>query len=107
MLSIDSSSVASLRERVVAGSPNAICDALRAADTLVAAAIESLGRDGAGVVAGLPAEIVLSLDARRTSWEARALVGAAADLRGMPSLSAAFTRGVVSWSHVWPTHHDA
>lgn len=78
----------------------AVCDALATADALVAFAVTMIGRCAPGTVAGLPAEMVLTLDARRTGWEARTLVRAATDLRLMPNLSDAFAAGVVSWSQV-------
>lgn len=77
---------------------DAIRSALRRAAALIASVIGMLADTPS--VDGLPPELVVSLDGRATSWEARQLVRAAADLRAMPALSAAFATGLVSWSQV-------
>jgi hypothetical protein len=76
------------------------CDALREADRLTAEALSILGRTDVEAFAGLPAEMLLALYARRTGSDARMLVNAAATLRSMPWTAAAFARGILSWGQV-------
>jgi hypothetical protein len=76
------------------------CDALLEADRLTANAICIIGRSDVEASTGLPAEMLLSLGARRTGADARMLVNAAATLRWMPATSAAFERGDLSWGQV-------
>lgn len=96
-----SSTVSALRDRAlsasVAARADAIREALRTADELIAVAVESLS---CGTDDGLPADLILTMDARRTSMEARSLAGIAARLRGMPVLADAFATGLVSFSQV-------
>lgn len=93
--------VSSLRDRALSASvavrADAIREALRAADELIAVAVESLS---CGTDDGLPADLVLTMDARRTSMEARSLAGVASRLRMMPVLADALATGVVSFSQV-------
>lgn len=94
-------SISSLRDRALSASvatrADAIREALRTADELISVAVESLS---CGTEDGLPADLVLTMDARRTSMEARSLAGVAARLRMMPVLADAFATGVVSFSQV-------
>jgi len=76
------------------------CDALLEADRLTARALTIIGHSDVEASSGLPAEMLLCLGARRTGADARMLVNAAATLRGMPTTSAAFARGDLSWSQV-------
>ena len=76
------------------------CDALVEADRLTAQALSIIGRTDVEASTGLPAEMLLSLGARRTGADARMLVNAAAALRWMPATSAAFARGDLSWGQV-------
>lgn len=73
---------------------------LRHADLLIADALHLLGRGGVEAVSGLPAEMVLSLEARRMGSESRFMMHAADVLRQMRCLSALFAEGVVSWGQV-------
>lgn len=76
------------------------CELLRRADALIATAVEMLGRCDVEAEAGMPAEMMLGLDARRTMADARMLAAASAELKRMPKLAAAFAAGVVSWSQM-------
>jgi hypothetical protein len=76
------------------------CEALLEADRLTANALSIIGRSDVEASTGLPAEMLLSLGARRTGADARMLVNAAATLRWMPATSAAFGRGDLSWGQV-------
>jgi len=76
------------------------CEELRAADELIASALSVIGAHDVEADTGLPAEMLLSLIARRTGSEARFLIDAVATLRAMPFLESAFGRGDVSWSQV-------
>jgi hypothetical protein len=76
------------------------CDALLEADRLTAQALSILGLSDVEASTGLPAEMLLSLGARRTGADARMLVNAAATLRWMPATSAGFARGDLSWGQV-------
>jgi hypothetical protein len=82
------------------GSAEALATTLRAADDLTAAAVAMLANGSAGIEAeaGLPAELAVSLGARRTPWEARALVGCAETFRRMPCLAALVADATVSFS---------
>lgn len=75
-------------------------EALRAADRLIAAAVGVIGRGGFASGAGLPAEMMLRLDARMTGWDARAMTRAATALTTMPDTGYAFEEGLISWSQV-------
>lgn len=74
------------------------CELLRRADALTAQAIGLLSRAGVETETGLPVEMLLSLEARRTMPDARMIAAAASELRRMPRLHEAFTSGSVSWS---------
>jgi len=74
--------------------------ALRAADRLTAAAATTISRGGFASGAGVPAPIMLQMDARATSWDARALTRSAAMLDSMPNSAHAFQEGLLSWSQV-------
>ncbi|MGZ4209347.1 MAG: DUF222 domain-containing protein [Actinomycetota bacterium] len=76
------------------------CDALLEADRLTAKALHILSSTDVEAAAGLPAEILLALQARRTGPEARFMAHAAAALRAMPATSVAFMRGDLSWGQV-------
>jgi hypothetical protein len=73
---------------------------LRNADALIARAVELVGHGDVESATGLPAEMILSLEGRRTGSEARMIVQAASTLRSMPALAAAFRNGAVSWGQV-------
>lgn len=75
-------------------------EALRAADRLIAAAVGVIGRGGFASGAGLPAQMMLRLDARMAGWDARAMTRAAAALAAMPDTGYAFEEGLISWSQV-------
>jgi len=74
--------------------------ALRAADRLTATATSVIARGGFSSGAGLPAPIMLQMDARTTSWDARAITRIAGILTGMPDTASAFEEGVLSWSQI-------
>ncbi|HVL89103.1 MAG TPA: hypothetical protein VM841_02590 [Actinomycetota bacterium] len=93
---LDVSISASARDRATL-----VADALHRADAAMAEAIRLLGSgNGIAAATGLPAERILQLDGRLTGADARMLSAASDVLRFMPSLTAAFDCGVVSWSQV-------
>lgn len=77
---------------------------LRASDALLARAVAMLGElaraGGVDRTSGLPSELALRLQARRTHWDARELCGAAEVLASMPTTARAFEDGELSWSQV-------
>jgi hypothetical protein len=78
----------------------AIASLLRQSDALVASAISLLGRGGIEAATGLPPEMMLAFEARRTHSEARMMMQAAGVLREMPQLASAFSSGLVTWGQV-------
>lgn len=76
------------------------CALLREADRLIARALAIVASTEAERQRGLPSEMCLMLDGRRTGAEARMMTGAAATLRAMPFTAAAFADGSLSWGQV-------
>ncbi|HVL91606.1 MAG TPA: HNH endonuclease [Actinomycetota bacterium] len=77
-----------------------IVELLRAADRLTATALTAIARDKLDEGFGLPPAIVLQMDARRTSWEARHLLRAATTLAAMPAATSAAEMGLLSISQL-------
>ena len=92
----------------VAGSalsdPDALVGVVRVADELQAIAIEMLAdtayRNTITTASGLPVEVLVGVEARRTRWESHDLLTAADALRSMPRTRALVADGVVSLSQV-------
>jgi len=76
------------------------CEDLRAADASIASPLRVIGARDVEADTGFPAEMLLSLVARRTGSEARFLMDAAATLRAMPFMESAFASRDLSWSQV-------
>ncbi|HEX9695693.1 MAG TPA: DUF222 domain-containing protein [Actinomycetota bacterium] len=92
-------------QRLAAEAPELAVDAVRAADRLTATAAAVVARGGFETGAGLPAEIMLQLDARQTSYESRAITRIAAIASSMPRTMAAAQSGVLSWSQTRSIAH--
>jgi hypothetical protein len=94
--------IASLRSQLRAwpDRAHAITTALKAADGLIATALDLIDQHEIEPTMGLPSEMFLCLEGRRTGADARMLTNAAATLRGMPFTKAAFERGDLSWAQV-------
>ncbi|HEX9695157.1 MAG TPA: DUF222 domain-containing protein [Actinomycetota bacterium] len=82
------------------GATDLAVSALRAADRLTATATSVIARGGFSAGAGLPAPIMLQMEARTTSWDARTITRIAGILTGMPDTASAFEEGVLSWSQI-------
>jgi hypothetical protein len=94
--------IASLRSQLRAAPDraHAITTALKAADTLIATALDLIDHLQIKPAIGMPSEMFLCLEGRRTGADARMLTNASATLRGMPFTRAAFGRGDLSWAQV-------
>src|SRR5438270_700650 len=79
---------------------HAITTALKAADALIATALDLIDHHQIEPAIGMPSEMFLCLEGRRTGADARMLTNAAATLRGMPFTKSAFGRGDLSWAQV-------
>jgi len=92
----------------VAGSalsdPDALVGVVRVADELQAIAIEMLAdtayRSTITTASGLPVEVLVGVEARRTRWEVRDLLAAADAMRALPRTRAMVADGAVSLSQV-------
>jgi hypothetical protein len=73
---------------------------LKAADSLIATALDLIDHHEIEPKIGMPSEIFFCLEGRRTGADARMLTNAAATLRGMPFTKALFDRGDLSWAQV-------
>jgi len=86
------------------GEPEALTAILRLADELTSVAVHMLAdgsyRDAITASTGLPPEVLVGLEARRTRWEARDLVAAADVVRLLPRTASLIEAGVVSPSQL-------
>ncbi|MHB8513631.1 MAG: HNH endonuclease signature motif containing protein [Actinomycetota bacterium] len=77
-----------------------LCKKLREADSLIAEVIGLIQQGGTETITGLPIEMLLSLEGRLTSRDARFLAQAAETLSHLPITMSWFQKGVLSWGQV-------